>query len=153
VIETNEAVAVVTVGLIALVPAIDTVKRWFGAGDKRQIQQPLIVKPDAEYAPRNHEHPQYMLQKVHDRTFDACDEQRRLMAAQAQNDREAVHNQLKELGKEIRVELAQHNAQAEERASLIHTRINGIAEPVSALKARVEDHIHDQRAHAKGLPK
>ena len=135
-IETNEAVAVVTVGLIALVPAIDTVKRWFGAGDKRQIQQPLIVKPDAEYAPLSHDHPQYMLRK------DCPDRHREDEARQLR-----AMTDLKTSLERLDVKIDRYNVEDEERAKELHGRITGLVEPLGVIKGRLDDHIHDVDKH------
>jgi ElaB/YqjD/DUF883 family membrane-anchored ribosome-binding protein len=71
------------------------------------------------------------------------------MEAMNQRDRTEVRTEIQELGKAIRAELNQHNTQAEERASQIHSRINALLGPVESNKQRIDDHI---RNHFKGAP-
>jgi len=134
--------------------------KFRGAAEKREIQSPLRIEAEPHFAPLQHthpdlapsihEHPQYFERHDYKSEVAKEDERHRRLDVQARDDRRSVYERIEDLSLGIRKDLSTHNKLAEERASLIHQRINGIAEPVAALRARVEDHIQDKRAHLKG---
>lgn len=129
-------------GIAAAVPVINTVLGWMGFGRRRQIEQPLEVTP----APR------YIDRAEHDKIASDCALQRRLAAESAKQDRESVQRQIDHLSARISQDLKEHNAAAEERSQVLHGRITALLEPLGAMRQRLDDHIHDERAHAKGKP-
>jgi predicted Holliday junction resolvase-like endonuclease len=134
-IDTNSAVAVVVVGVIALVPAVDTIRRWFAPTQRREIQQPLEVKPVAEWAPKVHAHEEYV-------TRLECQKEH------AENSRQigGLRVDISELRHDVKAGLEALGRDAEERARKLHARIDPIAQSLAAVNGRVDDHLADHRA-------
>ena len=136
--------------IAAGVPTINTILNWLGFGKHRTLEQPIEVREAARYALATHEHPQSITRPDYEKVAAACALERRQAAESAKSDRESVQHQIDHLAQTIRTELKEHNAHAEERANELHGRITAFVGPLDALRARVDDHIHDARAHAKG---
>jgi len=133
--------AIMVGGAVFLAPLIALAGNWMGIGKRREITpQPLMVQAAAKYMDRDE----------YKEIAAACAMERRQAFASAKQDREAVERQIDHLATTIRVELKEHNAHAEERANELHGRITAFVGPLDALRARVDDHIHDSRAHVKG---
>jgi len=132
------------------VPTINTILNWLGFGKHRTLEQPIEVREAARYAPANHEHPQSITRPDYEKVAAACQMERRQASQSAKEDRESVQRQIDHLAATIRTELKEHNSHAEERANELHGRITAFVGPLDALRARVDDHIHDARAHSKG---
>ena len=113
-------------------------RKLSGQTEKREISQPLVVKPDPEYAAKDHIHHQYI-------TRDDC-RAAHVQAAQAETGKfEAIQRQLDHMNNSFVLTLTRHNDQAEERAAKLHARIDPIAQLSQATNARFDDHIEDHR--------
>ena len=110
-----------------------------GRSEKREITpSPLIVKPEPEYASKDHVHHQYI-------TKEDC-RAAHVQANQTESSKlEAIQRQLDHLGNTVTNTLNQHNQQAEERAAKLHDRIDPIATIAQSTSARLEDHFRDHR--------
>lgn len=120
-------------------------RKLSGRPEQREIQQPLEVRASAEYAPRTHEHPQYI-------TRDDCKAMHTEARAATQQDRhaataqfEGVQRQLDHLRAEIKQDLADHNKQAIERSDAIHGRISALIPQIATAQSRIDDHLEDHR--------
>jgi hypothetical protein len=113
-------------------------RKLSGQTEKREINQPLVVKPDPEYASKDHSHHQYI-------TKEDC-RAAHIQAGQAETGKfEAIQRQLDHMNNSFVATLARHNDQAEERAAKLHSRIDPIAQLSQATNARFDDHIEDHR--------
>jgi len=114
-----------------------------GKPEKREIQQPLRVAEEPEYAPKNHEHPDYI-------SRTEC----RLSHQQSSQDGtkkiEDVQRQLDHLGKELKAGISAIGKDAETRAAKLHARVDPIAQLAASTTDRLDDHLKDHRA--KGAP-
>lgn len=124
--------------VIALVPVIDTIRRWFGFGSTRTLA-PQPVRVQAE--------PAYLERSEYEKIAAGCAAERKQAHENARLDREAIQRQIDFLSSTIRQELKEHNDAAAERADVLHERISKQLEPFGAVRQRLEDHIHDERAH------
>lgn len=114
-----------------------------GRSEKREIQQPLVVKASSEFASKDHTHPDYM-------TKGDC-RQFHVDARAADEDQKSVmRRQLDHFGLKLDTALAEHNRHAEERANAIHGRISSLIPNIAAVEARLEDHIEDHRRTTHG---
>ena len=131
-------------GLSMLLNLYLVVRKASGRAEERIITpDPLNVaehKPIHErFAPIVHQHPEYV-------RSDECP---------ARHDREEQRNKeqladIKASMSKMESALTAHNVRAEERASLIHSRVNALLQPVAELTGRFNDHIHDRDKH-KGV--
>jgi hypothetical protein len=104
---------------IALMPAIETLRRWF-VGEKRKIgPQPFEVRAAPNYAPVDHTHTDHVTRTDLSRVVEAVES----------------------LGQRVDSRFGALEKSAEARSSALHNRINPIAEGVAALRARFEDHL------------
>jgi hypothetical protein len=111
-----------------------------GRSEKREITpSPLIIKPQTEYSPKDHIHPQYI-------TREDCREAHQQASRLESTKLEAIQRQLDHLGNTVTNTLNQHNQQAEERANKLHARIDPISQIAQATSSRFDDHIEDHRA-------
>jgi hypothetical protein len=128
-------------GLSLLLNLYLMARKASGRAEERIITpDPLNVaehKPIHErFAPISHSHPQYIER-------GECP---------ARHDKEEQRNKeqladIKQSMTQIKNELAAHNVRAEERASLIHTRVNALLTPVAELTGRFNDHINARGIH------
>lgn len=107
-----------------------------GKGEKREIgPQPFQVEPAPRYAAEHHNHPEYI-------TRADCREMH-LGVRQVEGEKfEAIQRQLDHLGNRMDATLKEHNKDAEVRANAIHSRITDLIPTISAVEARLEDHIN-----------
>lgn len=114
-------------------------RKLSGGAERREISpQPLEVKPSPEYAPRLHEHPQYI-------TRDDCHAAHQ-QASQAETAKiEQVQRQIDHLSQEMKTTLTDHNRQAEARSSSLHARIDPISKLAQSTTDRLNDHFEDHR--------
>ena len=123
-----------TIGLWVMCAAVilNLVVTWrkaSGQSEAREISpQPLRVREDLDPADREHEHPELI-------TASQC-------RAEHEQDRRAISVAVSG----IRDMFEQHAKDAESRASKIHARIDPVAQEVTAVKARLNDHLEDHRA-------
>ena len=110
-----------------------------GRPEKREITpSPLIVKPDPEYAPKDHTHIQYI-------TKEDC-RAAHVQAQQTETSKlEAIQRQLDHLGNTVTNTLNQHNQQAEDRAIKLHSRIDPLAVIAQSTSDRLDDHLENHR--------
>jgi hypothetical protein len=100
-----------------------------GQSEAREISpQPLRVREDLDPAEREHNHPELI-------TASQC-------RAEHEKDRSALSDAVSG----IRDIFAQHNKDAEARASHLHDRIDPIAKEVATVSGRLNDHLEDHRA-------
>ena len=100
-----------------------------GQSEAREIStQPLRVREDMDPADREHDHPEL------------------ITATQCRQEHEQDRRALSVAVSGIRDMFEQHAKDAETRASKIHGRIDPIAQEVTAVKARLNDHLEDHRA-------
>lgn len=130
-------------GVTTAVPTINAVLGWFGFGKQRQLT-PQPVRVQAE--------PSYLERQEYEKIAAGCAAERRQAIENARADREAIQRQIDFLSGAIRQELKEHNAAAAERADVLHERISKQLEPFGAVRQRLDDHIHDERAHAPFNP-
>ena len=112
-----------------------------GRTEKREITpNPLIVKPEPEFAPKEHIHHQYI-------TKDDCREAH-LQASKLETLKlEPIQKQLDYMLHTFQATLTQHNQQAEERAAKLHSRIDPISDIAKSTDARLNDHLHGRTPH------
>ncbi len=123
---------------ISVLTGLVLLRKLSGQTEKREINQPLVVKPDPEYASKDHIHHQYI-------TKEDC-RSAHIQAGQAETSKfEAIQRQLDHMNNSFIQTLARHNDQAEERAAKLHSRIDPIAQLSQATNARFDDHIEDHR--------
>lgn len=123
---------------ISVLTGLVLLRKLSGQTEKREINQPLVVKPDPEYAAKDHIHHQYI-------TKEDC-RAAHIQAGQAETGKfEAIQRQLDHMNNSFVQTLARHNDQAEERAAKLHARIDPIGELCGATNARFDDHIEDHR--------
>ena len=123
---------------ISVLTGLVLLRKLSGQTEKREINQPLVVKPDPEYASKDHSHHQYI-------TKEDC-RAAHIQAGQAETGKfEAIQRQLDHMNNSFVATLARHNDQAEERAAKLHSRIDPIAQLSQATNARFDDHIEDHR--------
>lgn len=133
-------VLLVLVALFVVRPLVDWIR---GRTQERAVgPQPFAVREDKPatelFAPRLHEHPQYV-------TTSACARQHELDTQNRRDEFAGLRRQVELLGDKMERTLAEHNKKAEDRASLIHTRINNMAEPLNVLRGRFDSHVeHDK---------
>lgn len=102
-----------------------------------------------QFAPKTHTHAQYLTIEAHDSQVAECMQERRHAVKHNTLDREAIQRQMDHLSEIIRTEFAQQEKRNEERASLIHTRVNAISAPLNQMIGKFETHME---AHRKGTP-
>jgi hypothetical protein len=142
----TQSMVMVIVGAVALIPAIDTVRRWF-VGDSRTIgPQPLEVRESKPKADRDHDHTEFQraanCSSLHasiktdmDQIEDRHSERTEALRKEIKADIAAVLAAIKASGEE-----------AESRSSKIHSRIDPLSNVVAATNQRMEDHLRDHRA-------
>ena len=122
--------------------------------ERRTIEpQPLTVRNDPDpadrFAPKTHDHSTYMERITHE---DICKERAASVShviKHATLDKEALQRQLDNMSDVIRTSFQEQEKHNEERASLMHHRINGISEPLNKLIGRFDDHIANHRARGE----
>jgi hypothetical protein len=127
---------------VMLIPAIKSLVDMLRP-PKRDIQQPLSVRPDIpghdRFAPKDHAHPQYL-------TRDECGQrhaaEERRQDLRAQQILDAIETQ----GRKIE----EHNKSAEERSSKLHQRVDPLAAGLAATDRTLTNHLEDHRAKGQG---
>jgi len=110
-----------------------------GRTEKREITpNPLIVKPEPEFAPKEHIHHQYI-------TKDDCREAHLQASKQETSKLEPIQRQLDYMLTTFQSTLNNHNEKAEERAAKLHDRIDPISKIAQSTCDRFNDHIEDHR--------
>jgi hypothetical protein len=114
---------------IAVLQLLNMVFALTGRAAPRKIEpDPLRVREDKDFAAADHAHPNLV-------SSADC-------RAEHAKDRTALAHAVSD----IRDMFDQHAKEAEARASKIHSRIDPIAQEVTAVKARLNDHLEDHRA-------
>lgn len=111
-----------------------------GRSEKREIQQPLEIKAHEQFAPLAHQHHEYMT-KADCRQFHSD-----TRASDAERFAH-IHRQLESFGLKLDGSLAEHNKNAEARASSIHGRITDLIPSISTVAARLDEHIANGGHH------
>ena len=142
--------------VIAAIQVLTLVGLWLklSGKEKRTISpQPFSVRPDLDpadrFAPLDHEHAALLPRDEHKTLCAGQIEGLRHAIKHATLDREAVQRQLDGMSNLIRTEFQEQERHNEERASVIHARINGISDPVNQLIGRFQTHVEE---HRKGGP-
>lgn len=125
----------VILGLIGLAQAVNVILSiWV----KLRPQPPLRD----QFAAAKHDHPEHVTHFAHREQEERCrDRMMKVASDVARAESLAVEEALSETLSDIRSALSHAAAKDEERASLIHTRINEIAAPLNKLIGRFEDHL------------
>ena len=138
---------------IMVIPAFDTVMGWISGGRRRRVSVEREYAPaehvHPECAPAQHEHAQYVSRTEYDSHRGACAAQSSQIAANFSAGIEKLERQLDHIRNGINERLDSFNQTNEERAARLHNRVDVSEKIVSAVHARVEDHLQDHRA-AKG---
>ena len=105
---------------------------------------------DHQHPELKHEHTTLLTDREH---AALCDERRKQVYAEdkarradIQDIEQRISAQIDSLRKDLFKALAGHNLLAEERASSLHQRINPMAERLSGVDAKIENHLQDHRS-------
>ena len=146
-------IGMLTLVAVLLIPAIDTVVGWIGGGRRRRVQvETEYAKEDhghPELAPLNHEHAVYVPRPDHEAHRTICAQQILGINRGFTEGIEKIERQLDHLRDGINQRLDTFSKDSEARSSKVHGRVDIAEKAVSAVQARVEDHLQDHRA-AKG---
>jgi DNA anti-recombination protein RmuC len=124
---TPQFIGLLVVGGIALIPAINAIRDWSGAGQARRLEpDPLNINLQQPPVSQNHQHPE-------NQTEGRCS----LIHAQ-------LNLRFDDLAREVRASLQEHDRKAEDRTSEVHDRINGLVQSVN-------DKITEQAAAVAGV--
>jgi hypothetical protein len=121
-IDPNTAVAIVVVGLLALLPAIDTMRRWFGGAAKREISpNPLVVEPSKRYAERED------CMSRHDALDSRITTLEKRMDERMEGFRTELRSDLGEMRKEVRAQIGG-----------VHQRVDTVLAAVSDVAGQIK---------------
>ena len=114
---------------IALIPAIEAVRRWTGHAESRVISpHPLTVAPTIEDAFRNELR---NLDKIHTARTDAL--------------RSEIREEMRGISEGLSSGFAEQSRESEDRSSKIHLRIDGLVQNIFQLKGALENHLREER--------
>lgn len=112
------------------------------------------VRPEPPYqqqfAPREHKHAEYVKKEDCEKHIEQLATESRHKVKHDTINREALQRQVDHLSQNISSQFRRMEERNEERASLVHTRINGISEPLNQLVGKFENHIQEHNNRAGG---
>jgi hypothetical protein len=106
-----------------------------GKSQKRELDQPLTVKEEEQYALRNHEHNAYL--------------RREDCLVRHDQEEARLQRQLTEFKASISLmstKMDDHNNEAERRARRLHERVDPIGSQLAAVKLVMDNHLEDHRS-------
>ncbi len=127
------------VGVIGAVSAI--VNIWYRTKPNPSLSQ--------QFAARKHDHPEYMTWDGYRDQYQRCSEDRVKAAADAQREQTIIHQRIEKLSRTVSDGFTRIEKNSEERARLMHERMNNIANPLNQLIGRVDTHIEAEKQERK----
>ncbi len=123
------------VGVLAAVSAV--VNIWYRTKPSPSLRD--------QFAARLHDHPEYMTWDGYRDQYTRCSEDRDKAAESARLEQEIIHRRIEKLSRTVSDGFSKIEKNSEERARLMHERMNALSNPLNQLIGRVDTHIEAEK--------